>query len=319
MLAIISSEYAKERVDMVDEFLKDNLKKTGVEFQESALHLPSAGGKRLRPLLILLSSEMFDVNPERVLPIAAGIESLHTSTLIQDDHPDMDDDKLRRGVQSVHERFGGAEAQLVSNILLSKSYKWTSESAFSGDIKSDCISEIDRTIEDLCIGQKMDLDFENRSNVREEEYYQMIYLKTASMYESSAKIGGIVSKSDQDTKKKLSEFGRHLGIGFQIIDDVIDIECEDTSKDNYSDIRNNKTTLVTLDAKRNGVPVFNEDVPVEERAQMIREAGSIEYARKEAESHIDKSIEYLDGLRVECEDARSFLRKMVASTSKRNY
>ena len=256
------------------------------ELRMACQHLPRAGGKRLRPILFLTVHEMFGENYRDVLPIAAGIESLHVSTLIQDDLPLMDDDKMRRGSEAVHVRFDEATASLASSIMQSKAYGWCNDADICADLRTKIIQEMDETMTRIGVGQDMDVRFEDEVTVSKEDYIKMATDKTAYLYRSSARMGGLANNVNNKTMENLSTYGLNLGISFQIIDDLLDFKEFGTGKDHYSDIRNKKCTFVTIDAKSNGVPVFDEGYSVEERVEMIKSCGSLERAVETAREYI---------------------------------
>lgn len=317
MLHSVNSEIPKERVRWVNNYMSNNLKSVNSDIRDSVTHLPNAGGKRLRPLVFLLIAESLGGDPNKTLPVACSIESLHTSTLIQDDHPDMDNDNMRRGVPTVHREFGRAESQLASNVLLSKSYAWIADADIDHEKKNKCIKEMDCVIQDLCTGQKLDLDYEGNVQITEEEYLNMVSLKTASIYETSSKMAAIIE--DESEVENVAKFGYHLGMGFQMIDDIIDIMSSETGKDSFSDVVNKKVTIVTVDALNKDIPVFDEQVPIRKRVQMIRDAGSVKYGREMARDHINKSIEYLNKMDPENPDKINVVKQIANLSINRTY
>lgn len=311
MIHSVNSDIPEERIKLVNQYMNENLEELGDEMKDVVLHLPKAGGKRLRPLVFILMSEYLGNNPRELVPIACSIEALHTSTLIQDDHPDMDNDDMRRGVETVHEKFGRAESQLASNILISKSFSWIKDSDLDKETQNKCTEEIEKLIEDLCIGQKLDLDYEGRTGVTEDDYIRMASLKTASIYESAAKMAAIVSGSDDETISDCASFGYHLGMGFQMVDDIIDLKRSGTGKDSYSDIINQKSTIVNVHAINSGVSVFDNQIPIERRVQMIRDVGSVKYGKELAKKHVDRCLNSLKSIDGQSEDSAILLEQIA--------
>lgn len=301
MLDGIDSDVPTKRFKMVNSYLDEQLENVDDRIKPAVRHLPDAGGKRLRPVLFLLLSEALGCDPEDVLPIAAGIESFHTSTLVEDDHPDMDNDNMRRDVPTVHREFSPAESQLVSKILLSKAFCWISNANIEGDARLKCIDSMDDVVEELCIGQKQDLRYEKNKDIGKAEYEEMISMKTAAIYEELSRMAYYVSDfGDEENLDHLESFGHHLGMSFQMVDDVIDMQLSDTTgKDAFSDIVNKKITIVTVHAMNNDVPVFDEEIPVRNRVRMIRNAGSIEYGRSQAREHTERAMYHLDQIESE--------------------
>lgn len=304
MLHSVNSDVPMRRIEWVNSYMNHNLEDLHEEIVNEVVHLPRAGGKRLRPLVFLLLSESLGREPRGIVPVACSIESLHTSTLVQDDHPDMDGDEMRRGVKTVHEKFGNAEAQFACNILMSKSFSWLGDADIEPESRRKFTEEVDDLIEDLCVGQKLDIKYEGDSDVSEEDYIDMVSLKTASIYETAGRMAAIVSHSRESVTEASSDFGYHLGMGFQMIDDILDLKKSGTGKDTYSDIRNQKSTIVNVHAINNGVPVFDSDIPVEKRVDMIRDCGSVEYGKDLAREHIEKSLHALDRIDSEHESMK---------------
>lgn len=299
------------RKKMVNNYIERNLDIDDDVLEESVKHLPIAGGKRLRPIILILSAEaVSDVEHDNVTPVAAGFEALHTSSLIQDDHPSMDDHSMRRGVSTVHEKYDSAVSVLSSDILRSKATTWCTRIDRPTSTITRIIEEFDRTVEDMCIGQRKDLSFEKgEQSVTIEDYMDMIGKKTARMYGSCAKCGAITSQGSEREIETFERFGYQLGVGFQIVDDVLDIRSAKTGKDSNSDIRNNKRTIVTMHANNKGKPIFSDSYTVEDKIGMIEEAGSVEYAKELAEEQIDDAIQEIEG--IDCGGSEQSLEALV--------
>jgi geranylgeranyl diphosphate synthase type I len=306
-----------QRSELVDDFIIKSLDEVSNDMTEPVKYLPLSGGKRLRPVIFLLTSEMFGVSKTRIVPIAAGLEALHTSSLIQDDHPIMDDDSRRRGVESVHKKYDEETAILASNILRSKATSWCTEADISKETLKSVIREMDEVVDSMCTGQKMDLEMEDQYDVSEEDYIDMITKKTASLYEVSAYIPSIISNEQKSTKNRISSFGQNLGLSFQVMDDVLDFKDNNRRSTEYSDIKNNKKTIVTLHAKRNGVPVFSSNVNLDRKIDLIRDSGSIDYAERKAQEYAEKSRKDLNSVKVEDEQKREILQEIVEFVYKR--
>lgn len=299
------------RKKMVNNYIERNLDIDDDVLEESVKHLPIAGGKRLRPIILILSAEaVSDVEHDNVTPVAAGFEALHTSSLIQDDHPSMDDHSMRRGVSTVHEKYDSAVSVLSSDILRSKATTWCTRIDRPTSTITRIIEEFDRTVEDMCIGQRKDLSFEKgEQSVTIEDYMDMIGKKTARMYGSCAKCGAITSQGSEREIETFERFGYQLGVGFQIVDDILDIRSAKTGKDSNSDIRNNKRTIVTMHANDKGKPIFSDSYTVEDKIGMIEEAGSVEYAKELAEEQIDDAIQEIEG--IDCGGSEQSLEALV--------
>lgn len=221
----------------------------------------SAGGKRIRPILLLATIDAFGERTEKGLTVACAIEMLHTYSLIHDDLPAMDDDDLRRGKPTNHKVFGEAFAILAGDALLTHSFELIS-SLNEADITSDMQVELVRRLalatgpEGMVGGQAEDLIAENNPHLTVEELENIHFNKTGKLIIYSVIAGAILSGASMAQMQELEQFAYHLGIAFQIQDDILDVEgdIQKTGKPVGSDNQNEKGTypkLLTIDgAKR---------------------------------------------------------------------
>jgi geranylgeranyl diphosphate synthase, type II len=204
------------------------------------------GGKRMRPILTLLGGEAFGADKEKVLNSALAIEVFHNFSLIHDDI--MDDAPLRRGQETVHEKWNNNIAILSGDVLLVKAYQLIAKN----DSKSlPAILDIfNKTAVEVCEGQQMDMDFESRDNVSIDEYIEMIRLKTSVLLGCALETGAIVAGASKNDAKLIYEFGQQIGIAFQIQDDILDLyaDPEKFGKQVGGDVISNKKTLLLLKA-----------------------------------------------------------------------
>jgi geranylgeranyl diphosphate synthase type II len=208
------------------------------------------GGKRLRPALTLAAAESVGGDPERSLPIAAAIEMIHSYSLVHDDLPAMDDDNYRRGKLTCHRRFTEATAILAGDALLTQAFQVMGEAeGITGTDRLAIIVEIARACgpAGLIGGQMADLEAEGQ----EIELPALEYIhthKTGALIQASVRCGGIVAGGNRRQLEALSSYGRRVGLGFQIIDDILDIEAnpEETGKETGRDRRRNKATYPAL-------------------------------------------------------------------------
>ncbi len=176
------------------------------------------GGKRIRPVLCLMGNELFDeINPD-AWQVATAIELFHNFTLIHDDI--MDKAPLRRGMETLHTKYGVNTALLAGDVMLVTAYEYLTK------IKTDYLQRIlqlfNKTAKEVCEGQQLDMDFEKRNDVSIDEYIRMIELKTSVLLAASLKMGTIMGGGGQRNQELLYEFGRKLGIAFQVQDDYLD-------------------------------------------------------------------------------------------------
>jgi geranylgeranyl diphosphate synthase, type II len=209
-----------------------------------------AGGKRIRPLLIYSTLAAFNKNPAIGLPVACAIEMIHTYSLIHDDLPAMDDDDLRRGKPTNHKVYGEANAILAGDGLLTYSFQILSEmKGLSSDKKVAIIQELAKAAgpEGMVGGQVADLEGENQSLSLEQLEYIHTH-KTGKLLSFSIKAGAILADADENTLRDLEIFAYHIGLAFQIRDDILDIEgtMEELGKNIGSDVENQKNTYPKL-------------------------------------------------------------------------
>lgn len=202
------------------------------------------GGKRLRPVLTLLGAELFGLEKEKVIKAATAIEVFHNFTLIHDDI--MDEAPLRRGKATVHEKWNQNIGILSGDVLFVKAYQLICQQG--SEHLAELMELFNRTAIEVCEGQQMDMDFETRTNVTEEEYIEMIRLKTSVLLGCALEMGAILANSSEKDRKLIYDFGQHIGIAFQIKDDILDLyaDPEKFGKQVGGDVISNKKTLLNL-------------------------------------------------------------------------
>jgi geranylgeranyl diphosphate synthase type I len=285
---------------------------------EAARHLLDAGGKRLRPAVVLLVAEaLTDVSPTeadyRSVPTdggevdavraAASVEVIHTFTLIHDDI--MDEDPLRRGVAAVHEEYDDATAIIAGDTLFSSAFELLTATGAPADRALAAVNVLAETCTQICEGQSLDIDFESRSDVLPEEYLEMVDHKTAVLYGASAAIPAILLGADDEIVETLYAFGREVGQAFQIHDDVLDltVPSEQLGKQRGSDLVEGKQTIITVHARDRGVDVDGlveaerpeavTDAEIDAAVEELEAAGSIQYAREMAQDLADSGKDRL--------------------------
>jgi len=202
--------------------------------------------KRIRPLLTLIAADCFDANITKALPAAAAVELFHNFSLIHDDI--MDNAPLRRGKQTVHEKWNSNIAILSGDVLLVKAYQELAKCKKGTSIQLQTV--FSETAIGLCEGQQLDMDFETRNNVSIDEYIEMIRLKTAVLLGCSMQMGAICAKASKEDAGLFYRAGEKLGIAFQLTDDYLDVfgVAEKVGKQTGGDIIANKKTWLLLKA-----------------------------------------------------------------------
>ena len=212
-------------------------------------HSLLAGGKRLRPLLVLLAVESCGQEPMSALPAACAVEMVHTYSLIHDDLPSMDDDDLRRGQPSCHVKFGEANAILAGDALLTQAFEILA-SELEADVAVRCCQELALAAgaQNMVGGQVDDLAAENRDDLSADELKQIHARKTGAMIRGALRIGALVAKCDQELFNQLDFFGEKIGLAFQIVDDLLDFSGDATriGKSLGKDEQSQKLTYVRL-------------------------------------------------------------------------
>lgn len=286
----------RENARLVNEALDDRLPLGDLRVHDAAEHLLTAGGKRLRPALLMLVADAFGRSPRDTIPPALAVEITHSFTLIHDDV--MDDDPLRRGEESVHVKWDVPTAILTGDYLYSKAFETALETDTGDETMRRVMETLAETCTLICEGQALDVEYAEAETVDEDDYVRMVELKTGVLFAASTGIGALVSESG--VFDEAYGYGLRIGKAFQIYDDVLDLvgESDDLGKTRGSDLFEGKNTLVTLHARRNGVdptlPDDATDAEVEAKVEEIREAGSVEYARKRAETLVEEAKEDLD-------------------------
>jgi geranylgeranyl diphosphate synthase, type I len=283
------------------------------ELYKASRYLVDAGGKRLRPAVLILVAEATGSDLKSVLPAAVAVELVHNFTLIHDDIMDKDD--VRRGRPAVHMIWGEAGAILAGDTLYSKAFSILSKVQNEPSRILKCMDILSKTCTEICEGQWLDMDFEKRGKVSKAEYIEMVEKKTSVLYAAAAKIGALLGGASDETAEALSEYGRLIGIGFQMYDDVLDMVTpqEVLGKVRGSDLMEGKHTLIIIDAFEKGVKldIFGKgEATQEETDEAVRtltECGSIDYVKNLAISYINEGKAKLDALQ-DCPEKKLLLQ-----------
>ena len=213
---------------------------------EPIRYIMSLGGKRIRPVMVLMATELFTHEVTKALDVALAIETFHNFTLVHDDI--MDNAPLRRGKETVHEKWGINNAILSGDVMMVESNKHLSKVDLN--VIKPVLDTFNLTAQGVCEGQQLDMEFEQRDDVSIEEYIEMIRLKTAVLLGGAMKLGAIVGGANSLDADLLYSFGENLGIAFQLQDDILDVygNPEKFGKQVGGDIIANKKTFLHLKA-----------------------------------------------------------------------
>lgn len=211
-------------------------------------YILSLGGKRIRPVLTLMAAEIFETDYSKALPAALAVEVFHNFSLVHDDI--MDDAPLRRGKETVHEKWNLNTGILSGDAMLILAYQYFER--YEPVIFRDLAKLFSKTALEVCEGQQWDVDFENREDVTIPEYLKMIEYKTAVLVAAAMKMGAIIAKTSEENGNLIYEFGLNLGLAFQLQDDYLDAfgDPETFGKQVGGDIIENKKTYLYLKAQQ---------------------------------------------------------------------
>lgn len=250
----------KGDMDKVNSLIQHSLYSEVVLINQVSQYIINSGGKRLRPILVLLSANAFSYNnrEDKHITLAAVVEFIHTATLLHDDV--VDESELRRGKDTANELWGNAASVLVGDFLYSRAFEMM---VGVGSMKvMEILSHSTNTIAE---GEVLQLLNCNDASTTEERYLEVIHFKTAKLFESASQLGAVVAGQDKAIEQAMARFGMHLGTAFQLIDDVLDYSAssEDMGKNVGDDLAEGKPTLPLIFAMQHGS---------DEQAKMIREA-----------------------------------------------
>jgi geranylgeranyl diphosphate synthase type II len=214
---------------------------------EPIRYIMALGGKRLRPLLALLSYSLYKSDPQTIVRYASAVEAFHNFTLLHDDI--MDNAPLRRGKPTVHEKWNTNTAILSGDVMLVKVYDLFL--GLHGETLKETLHIFNKCAAEVCEGQQWDMEFETKDKVTEAQYIEMIRLKTAVLLGFSLEMGALLAGASEEDRNHLREFGIYIGIGFQLKDDLLDVYADKKKfgKQVGGDILANKKTFLLIKAK----------------------------------------------------------------------
>ncbi|MGR9073738.1 MAG: octaprenyl diphosphate synthase [Gammaproteobacteria bacterium] len=308
--------------ESVDRLILDELSSDVVLINQIGHYIVGSGGKRLRPMLLLLAAKALKYEGDNHLVLAAVIEFIHTATLLHDDV--VDESELRRGKESANAVWGNAASVLVGDYLYS--------SAFEMMVRTDSMRVMEilsKTTTAIAEGEVLQLLNCNNPATTEEKYLQVISRKTAILFSTSTRLSAVLAGAPNDIENGLAAYGQHLGIAFQLIDDALDYKSntEDLGKNLGDDLAEGKPTLPLIYAIQNGsrddAQIIIDAIKNGERDafnrvySIVQSTRAIEYTERRAEEEAQKAIESLTILPdSEYKDAMILLAKFSVQ---RNY
>ncbi len=274
-----------------------------VSLYEPIRYVLSLGGKRIRPVLMLLGYNLYKDHPEDILMPALGLETYHNYTLLHDDL--MDNADLRRGHQTVHKKWDANTAILSGDSMLVLAYQRIAQcdAAYLPQVL-DLFTE---TALEIGEGQQYDMDFENRNDVTEDEYIEMIRLKTSVLLACALKIGAILGGASKEDADLLYQFGEEIGLAFQLQDDLLDVYGDPKvfGKAIGGDITSNKKTYMLINAVNRA--------NAEQRAELMRWIDAKTFDRQEKVAAVTRLYDEI-GIRQLCEEKINFYFEQARQT-----
>ena len=282
----------------------------------------SLGGKRIRPVLMLLAYNLYREDPERIMSQAIGVETYHNFTLLHDDL--MDHADMRRGNETVHKKWNANQAILSGDTMLLQAF----------DRVGDCEADKMKDVMDVFIvttyevgeGQQFDVEFETRDDVTEAEYIEMIRLKTSVLLACALKIGGIMAGASADDLLNLYKTGEQIGLAFQLQDDLLDVYGDPKvfGKNIGGDITSNKKTYMLINAINRANPIqreqlthwieaktFDREEKVAAVTKLYNEIGIRQLCEERINYYFEQGCQYLDRVQVP-EERKTILRRYIA-------
>jgi len=273
---------------------------------DASQYILTLGGKRIRPVMCLMGNELFDeINPD-AWNIASAIELFHNFTLIHDDI--MDKAPLRRSMQTVHTKYGESTALLSGDVMLVAAYD------FINKINNQHIHQVlqifNQTAKHVCEGQQLDMDFEKKAIVSFDDYEKMIQLKTSVLLAASLQLGAVLGGAGVGNQQHLYEFGKNLGIAFQVQDDYLDAfgDPEKFGKKNGGDIIANKKTFLLIQAMNvcseaqleelDELLQNNADDKIQKIISIYKSCNVNEWAKELKQKYMSNALEHLEEIAV---------------------
>lgn len=299
----------KKRKKVVDEEIEKIFHDKGHPLWEAMAWYPEAGGKKLRPFLTMVSAGALGTDEKIGLPPGLAIELIHNFTLVHDDI--MDDDDIRRGRRTLHQKKGLPTAINSGDALFALSFRLLSETEVPDNRIRSLLYEVSNAVLKVAEGQEEDMAFERTFEIGEKEFIGMIEKKTSYLFQAAARCGAIVAEADDLQIKKMGAYARKMGIAFQVQDDYLDLigDQNELGKPVGSDIKAGKRTLMVIHAlqhldKKDKLELINildsknSQKDVQKAISLMKKAGSLEYCKKLAKRYAEEAKEelsFLDG------------------------
>ncbi len=285
----------------VDELISTSLASDVVLVSQVSQHIVMSGGKRLRPLVVLLAARALGYKGDEHIRAATIVEFIHTATLLHDDV--VDSSARRRGQDSANTVFGNQASVLVGDFLYSRAFQMLVD---IGDMRvMQILADSTNTI---AAGEVMQLMNVHNPDTSEDDYRQVIYRKTASLFEAGAQIVAVLSRQDAATEASMADYGRHLGTAFQLVDDALDFDAsaDELGKNIGDDLAEGKATLPMIYAMQNASDGDRQLIrnaileggldQLDQFTTIIKSTGALQYTAAKAREAADLAIDSLTGV-----------------------
>ncbi|MDR0778428.1 MAG: polyprenyl synthetase family protein [Methanomassiliicoccaceae archaeon] len=322
----ILAKYSKDLDTYIEKFLPpekpDNLMAATIQY-------PRAGGKRMRPAMVLAACGAVGGDKEKAIPLAVAIEYIHNFTLIHDDY--MDGDDKRRGMTTIHVKYGGPTAILAGDALFARALEVIAKLDVPDSVMREVLKVVTRAVWDLARGQQMDVNNENGQEVTMDEYIETIRLKTSVLFAAGAAGGAMMGGADKKAVEAIHEYAMLLGVAFQMFDDVLGLIGDPVKlgKSVGNDVRKGKSTVMVTHALKNikdqkimkefrsvlGKIDASED-EIQKARKIMENAGSVDFAIAMATDYTKRAIAKLDHLKQS--DDKKFMIALAEYAMKRD-
>ena len=300
-----------------------------VTLYEPIRYVLSLGGKRIRPVLMLLAYQLYKDDSERIMQQAIGLETYHNFTLLHDDVMDQAD--LRRGHPTVHKKWNDNQAILSGDTMLLQAFQRMLQC--DGRVLGDVMQLFVTTTLEIDEGQQFDVEFETREDVTEDEYIEMIRLKTSVLLACALKMGGLLAGASADDQEALYSLGEKIGLAFQLQDDLLDVygDTKVFGKNIGGDITSNKKTYMLINAVNRANTTqraelmrwieareFNREEKVEAVTRVYDEIGIRQLCEEKINYYFEQGRQYLEQIRVS-DGRKAPLRQYIAQMMNRQF
>lgn len=292
-------ELTQNDMTQVNDLIYQQLKSDVALINQLGIYIVNAGGKRMRPMLTVLAANALNYKGSSHYSIAAIIEFIHTATLLHDDV--VDESNMRRGRETANALFGNSASVLVGDFLYTRSFQMMTR---LDDMRiMDILSEATNIVAE---GEVLQLMNCNDPDTTEESYLQVIYCKTAKLFEAATRLAAVISEQDKKIEQALADYGKYLGTAFQLVDDIMDYtaDAKEMGKNVGDDLAEGKPTLPLIytmahgnneqkSLVRNAIEHGNGMDHLEEILDAMKQTGALSYTQKKAEEEADKAIQSL--------------------------